>query len=398
MSKIKSVHGREILDSRGDSTIEVDVVLEDGASGRASIPSGASTGRNEAYKITDISKALNNVEVLAKSVIGQEASDQEKIDLLMINTDGSPNKENLGGNVILAISLAICQASANSAKKPLYQYIREISKIDDLKSYKMPTPLFNIINGGKHADSNLPFQEFMIIPTKDGSFKDKLLIGAKVYHQLKKDLAKLDLSTAVGDEGGFAPKLNSNEEALELLVASIQNAGLTPREDVSLGLDVAASSISDLNAITYPDKPADYYDKLITKYPIELIEDPLGEDDWQGWVELNQKIGSNIKLVGDDIFTTNPARLQLGIEKKAANSIIIKPDQIGTLTEVFQTVHKAIDAGYSIVVSHRSGETESTFIADLAVGVGANFIKTGAPARGERVSKYNQLLRIEENL
>lgn len=397
MAKIKSIHGREILDSRADSTIEVDVILDDGSLGRASIPSGASTGRNEAFKITDIAKALNNVDVLAKNLIGQEASDQEKIDLLMINSDGTPNKENLGGNVILALSLAICQASAISAKKPLYQYIREVSKID-IEGYKMPIPLFNIINGGKHADSNLPFQEFMVIPTADGSFKEMLMMGAKVYHQLKKDLAKLNLSTAVGDEGGFAPKLNSNDEAMELLVASIQNAGFIPREQISIGLDVAASSIADLNSVTYPDKPAEYYAKIVEKYPIALIEDPLGEDDWQGWIELNQKIGSKIKLVGDDIFTTNPARIQQGIEKKAANSIIIKPDQIGTLTEAFRTIHLALDAGFDIVVSHRSGETESTFIADLAVGVGAQYIKTGAPARGERTAKYNQLLRIEEGL
>ncbi|OGD66310.1 phosphopyruvate hydratase [Candidatus Berkelbacteria bacterium RIFCSPHIGHO2_12_FULL_36_9] len=396
MGKIKSIFGREILDSRSDSTLEVDVILDDGSSGRASIPSGASTGRNEAFKITDISKALNNVDVLAKNLIGQEA-DQEKIDLLMINSDATPNKENLGGNVILAISLGVCEAAAKSANLPLYQYIRQISKIDT-SGYKLPTPLFNIINGGKHADNNLPFQEFMIIPTADGSFKDKYLIGSKVYHQLKKDLAKLGLSTAVGDEGGFAPKLNSNDEALELLVASIQNTGFTPREQVSIGLDVAASSINDLNSVTYPDKPSDYYQKIVDKYPITLIEDPLGEDDWQGWVELNQKLGSRIRVVGDDIFTTNPNRLQMGIEKKAANSIIIKPDQIGTLTEAFRTIHLALNAGFDLVVSHRSGETESTFIADLAVGIGAKYIKTGAPARGERTAKYNQLLRIEENL
>jgi enolase len=397
MAKIAKIIGREILDSRGDSTLEAEVTLEDGSVGRASIPAGASKGTLEAYKITDINKAINNLDVISKNLIGQEASDQEKIDLLLINSDGTSNKQNLGGNVILAVSLAVCTASAISSKKPLYIYISEIFK-SETNAFKIPSPLFNIVNGGKHADSNLPFQEFMIIPTGEKTFKEKLMIGAKVYHQLKNDLSKMGLSIAVGDEGGFAPKLNSNEEALELLVASIQNAGFKPLEDVAIGLDIAASSIPDLNAITYPDKPVDYYAKLIEKYPIVLLEDPLGEDDWDSWIALNQLVGAKIRLVGDDIFTTNPARLQQGIEKKAANSIIIKPDQIGTLTETFRTVKLAKEAGYSVIVSHRSGETESIFIADLAVGVGAGYIKSGAPARGERVSKYNELLRIEENL
>lgn len=397
MAKINSIYGREILDSRASSTLEVDVVLEDGSLGRASVPSGASTGHWEAYKITDTKKSLENLEILKKNLIGQNALEQEKLDLMMINSDGTANKENIGSNVILALSLAICSASANSQKKPLYLYISEISKLNHAK-FKMPTPLFNIINGGKHADNNLPFQEFMIIPQAEVSFHEKLMLGAKVYNQLKNDLKKMNLSVAVGDEGGFAPRLNSNEEALELLVQSIQNSGLKPLEDIAIGLDVAASSIPDLNAVTYPDKPIDYYVKLIDKYPISLVEDPLGEDDWTGWTELNQKISQKVKLVGDDIFTTNPARLQQGIEKKVANSIIIKPDQIGTLTETFRTISLARGANYSVVVSHRSGETESTFIADLAVGVGADYIKTGAPARGERVGKYNQLLRIEENL
>lgn len=397
MAKIKSIYGREILDSRASSTIEVDVELEDGSLGRASIPAGASTGHWEAYKIADAKKSLENLEILKKTLIGQESSEQEKIDLMMINSDGTPNKENLGSNVILALSLAICSATANSQKKPLYRYINEISKIQ-LSSFKMPTPLFNIINGGKHADNNLPFQEFMIIPTADTSFRDKLFLGAKVYNQLKSDLKKMNLSVAVGDEGGFAPRLNSNEEALELLVQSIQNAGLKPMEEMAIGLDVAASSIPDLNAVTYPQTPIDYYVGLIDKYPIDLIEDPLGEDDWTGWAELTQKVAQRIKLVGDDVFTTNPSRLQMGIEKKVANSIIIKPDQIGTLTETIRTVTLAKQANYSVIVSHRSGETESIFISDLAVGIGADYIKSGAPARGERVSKYNQILRIEESL
>lgn len=397
MAKITSIKGREILDSRGDQTLEVEVSLEDGSNSRASVPSGASTGKLEAFKITDIKKSLINLDVLAKNLIGQDASDQEKIDLLMINSDGTPNKENIGGNVILAVSLAICQASAVSAKQPLYKYIASISKLG-ISQFKIPTPMFNIINGGKHADSNLPFQEFMIIPVGENDYKTKLEIGQKVYHQLKNDLKKMSLSTSVGDEGGFAPKLNSNEEALELIVASIQNAGFTPGEQIAIGLDIAASSISDLNSVTYPDKPVDYYAKLVEKYPIVLIEDPLGEDDWQGWVEITQKLGTKIKLVGDDLFTTSAARLQQGIEKHAANMVLIKPDQIGTLTETFRTIDLAKKSNYGLVISHRSGETESTFIADLAVGVGAEFIKSGAPARGERVAKYNQLLRIEEDL
>jgi len=397
MAKIKLIHGREILDSRANSTLEVDVVLEDGSLGRASVPAGASTGRAEAFKIADINKSLENLELLKKNLIGQEASDQTKIDLLMINSDGTSNKENLGANVILALSLAICSASANSAKMPLYKYINEISK-SNLSKFSMPTPLFNIINGGKHADNNLQFQEFMIIPMGEKSFKEKLMMGAKIYHQLKNDLTKMNLSVAVGDEGGFAPKLNSNEEALELIVASIQNAGFQPINDVTIGIDIAASSIPDLNAVTYPERPIDYYAGLIEKYPIFLYEDPLGEDDWQSWTELCQKISPRIKLIGDDLYTTNPARLEQGIEKKAANGIIIKPDQIGTLTETFRTVALAKSAHYDVIVSHRSGETESTFIADLAVGIGANFIKSGAPARGERTAKYNELIRIEENL
>jgi enolase len=397
MAKIKSIYGREILDSRANSTIEVDVELEDGSLGRASIPAGASTGHWEAYKIADANKSLENLEILKKVLIGQESAEQEKLDLMMINSDGTPNKENLGSNVILALSLAICSATANSQKKPLYRYINEISKIK-LDSFKMPTPLFNIINGGKHADNNLPFQEFMIIPTANISFREKLMVGAKVYNQLKSDLKKMNLSVAVGDEGGFAPRLNSNEEALELLVQSIQNSGLKPMEEMAIGLDVAASSIPDLNAVTYPQTPIDYYAGLIEKYPIDLIEDPLGEDDWAGWAELTQRVAQKIKLVGDDIFTTNPSRLQMGIEKKVANSIIIKPDQIGTLTETIRTVVLAKQANYSVIVSHRSGETESIFISDLAVGIGADYIKSGAPARGERVSKYNQILRIEESL
>ncbi len=395
MAKIKFIRARKIVDSRANYTLEVDVILDDGAWGRSSVPSGASTGRYEAFMQTDIDKAINNVDILSKSLIGQEASEQEKVDLLMINTDGSANKENLGGNTILAISLAVAEAQANSLRMPLYRYIGQLIGNNN---FKLPIPLFNILNGGKHADNNLPFQEFMIIPDGDGSFSDRLAKGVKVYHQLKDDLHKIGLSVAVGDEGGFAPRINSNEEAMELVTGAITHAGYTPREDVAMGIDVAASSIADLSPITYPLDPIRYYQKIVSEYPIVLLEDPLSEDDWEGWAKINQTLGGQIKIIGDDIFTTNPTRLERGIREKSANGLIIKPDQIGTLTEAMRAVKMAKQAGFSVVVSHRSGETESTFIADLAVGVGADFIKTGAPCRGERVAKYNQLLRIEEEI
>lgn len=397
MAKIKQVVGRQILDSRGDPTLEVDVILEDGIIGRSSVPSGASTGRYEAFKVEDTNKAINNVSILGKNLIGHDADDQERIDLMMINTDASANKSNLGGNVLLAISLACCEAAAKTLKLPLYKYIAQISKMG-ITQFILPTPMFNIINGGKHADNNLSFQEFMVIPIGGGTFRQKLTDGDEIFKQLKTDLKKMGLSTNVGDEGGFAPKLNSNEEAVELITNAIIKTGHTPREDAGLGIDVAASSIADLSPVTYPLSPVDYYKKMIETYPIILLEDGLSEDDWAGWTKLNALLGSKIKVIGDDLFTTNSARLQKGIELKAANGIIIKPDQIGTLTEAFRTIKLAKQAGYTVIISHRSGETESTFIADLAVGVGAQFIKTGAPSRGERVAKYNQLLRIEEEL
>lgn len=396
MARIKDIRGRKILDSRANTTLEVDVLLGDGAWGRASVPSGASAGSHETYKLEDIDKAVENVDILAKNLIGQEASDQEKIDLLMINTDGSPEKQNLGGNVILAISLAVCEAQANSLRIPLYRYIASLYGLKN--NFALPTPLFNIINGGKHADSNLPFQEFMIIPLGQKSFKQKLEEGAMVFKLLKKNLHEMGMAVAVGDEGGFAPKLNSNEEALEILTNTIQKSGLKPREEMGIGLDVAASSIPDLNPITYPLDPLRYYQKIVNEYPIVYLEDGLGEDDWEGWSKLTKLLGGQIKIVGDDLFTTNPARIERGVRERSANAIIIKPDQIGSLTETLRAIKLAKQAGFSIVVSHRSGETESTFIADLVVGVGAEFIKSGAPSRGERVSKYNQLLRIEEEL
>ncbi len=397
MAVIKKIESRKILDSRGDFTIEVDVYLDDGSMGRASVPSGASKGRYEAFRVTDIDKALSNIQILAKSLIGQKAEDQQRIDIAMINTDGTANKSNLGGNVILAISLAVCEAAAKSAKIPLFKYIAQTSGIK-IDKFKLPIPMFNIINGGKHADNNLPFQEFMVIPSGNKSFKQRVEEGVDIFHQLKTDLKAMKLSTNVGDEGGFAPKLNTNEEAMELLTNAIVKAGYKPREDTGIGIDVAASAITNFSAVTYPLSPISYYQKISNTYPITLIEDGLGEDDWDGWTKLTATIGNKVKIIGDDLYTTNPNRLQKGVAQKCANGIIIKPDQIGTLTETFKTIRMAKESNYTIIISHRSGETESTFISDLAVGVGADLIKTGAPSRGERVAKYNQLIRIEEEL
>ena len=397
MSAIKDIKARKIYDSRGNATLEVDMYLSSGIRGRASVPSGASTGKTETLKLQDINQSITNVAILKNSLIGQDVTAQEKNDLLMINTDGTKQKKNLGGNVILAVSLAMCDAAAKEAKVSLYQYINSISGIK-LDSFCLPTPLFNIVNGGKHADSRLPFQEFMIMPKTNGTFAQKLDTGVTVYHHLKDHLKQMNLSTNVGDEGGFAPNLNSNEEAMEVIVDAIEGAGLVPGKDVALALDVAASAIPDLNAVTYPLAPIAYYEKILTEYPIDLIEDPLDEEDWTGWQKITQALGGQIKIVGDDIFTTNPELFAKGIEMHAANSVLIKPDQIGTLTETLRTIRLARDNNYNVVISHRSGETESTFIADLAVGVGANFIKSGAPCRGERVAKYNQLLRIEEEI
>lgn len=397
MSAIKSIKGRKIFDSRGNPTLEVDVMLTSGAFGRESVPSGASTGSHEVFKLENINQAVKNVETLKASLINQEAEDQEKLDLLMINIDGTKQKKNIGGNVILATSLAICEAAAKDAKLPLYKYINKISGIK-LDKFNLPIPLFNIINGGKHADNNLPFQEFMIVPNLGQTFRERMEAGVKVFHQLKTHLMKMNLSTNVGDEGGFAPALNSNEEAMEVIVDAVRESGFQPGNDVNMCLDVAASAIADLNAVTYPLSPINYYEKILDEYPITIIEDPLGEGDWQGWQEITERLGKRIQIVGDDIFTTNPELFKKGIEMKVANSILVKPDQIGTLSETLRTIRMAIENKYQVIISHRSGETESTFISDLSVGVGAGYIKTGAPSRGERISKYNQLLRIEEEL
>lgn len=397
MSIIKRIIPRKILDSRGDFTLEVDVYLDDGSMGRASVPSGASKGHHEACRVSDVEKSIANAQILAKSIIGRDAREQQKIDVAMIDTDATANKCSLGANVVLAISLAVCEAAANCARKPLYQYISELSEIK-MNGYQLPTPMFNIINGGQHADNNLPFQEFMIVSIGSRSFKQKVEDGAEVFHQLKNDLRQMNLSTNVGDEGGFAPRLNSNEEAIELITNAIIKTGHRPKEDMAIAIDVAASSIANLPAVTYPLSPIAYYQKITNTYPITMIEDGLDEDAWNDWLALTAALGDKIAIIGDDLFTTNPQRLQKGIQEKCANGIIIKTDQIGTLTETFKTIKMAKAANYTIIISHRSGETESTFISDLAVGVGADFIKTGAPSRGERTAKYNQLIRIEEKI
>lgn len=398
MAKISRIHGREIFDSRSQKTIEVEVLLDDGTRARESVPSGASTGRHEAQKITDIGRVVTNLEqVILPALVGQEViGRQQAIDQRMIEIDGTTNKENLGANTILGASLAICRAAAISAKKPLYQYLAEFA--DTSGKMALPTPMFNIINGGKHADTNLAFQEFMVVPIKEGSFKEKLEIGSQLFQTLKESLRRMDLSTNVGDEGGFAPRLTSNEAALELLIEATQIAKFQPGTDIVVAIDVAASSIPDLTAVTYPLPPLDYYRQITEKYPIILLEDPFKEEDWSSWQEITSLLGGRIKIIGDDLFTTNVTRLKEGIEKKAATGTIIKPDQIGSVTETLAAIKLAQDNNLTIVVSHRSGETESSFIADLSVAVGAEYIKAGAPNRGERIIKYDQLLRIEEEL
>lgn len=397
MPKIKKIQARKILDSRGNPTLETDVFLENGIQGRASVPAGASTGRYEAFKLEDLEKAKANTETLASYLKGEEVFRHRKIDQTMIDLDGTANKDKFGGNVILAISLACVEAAAAHYRLPLYRYLAEVFG-NKKSSLKIPTPLFNVINGGKHADNSLPFQEFMLVPVGQRKFAEKLFLSARIYHQLKQDLQRANLAVAVGDEGGFAPALNANEEAMEFLVTAIQHGGLKPREEMSLALDVAASSIPSLDMVTYPESPLDYYQKIVSLYPITMIEDPLNEDDWEGWKKITSFLGNKIRVIGDDLFTTNPERIKRGIAEKSANGVIIKPDQIGTITETLQTIVQAKRAGFTVVISHRSGETESTFIADLSVAVAADYIKAGAPCRGERVAKYNRLLRIEEEL
>ena len=408
MSKIKNIKAREILDSRGNPTVEVDVILESGTVGRAAVPSGASTGSKEALELRDndpkryqgkgVLKAVNNVNTIIKeALVGKEASNQEEIDETMIQLDGTENKTNLGANATLGVSLATLKASAKEQGIPLYKYFgNEIS---------LPRPMMNILNGGVHADNNLDFQEFMIVPNGQ-NFKESLRIGSEVFHTLKKVLKENGFNTGVGDEGGFAPNLNTNEEALDMLMEAIKEAGYTPGTDVNFALDVAASefykdgiyNLKGANKKFTTDELVDYYQSLITKYPIISIEDPVDEEDWDGFRKMTEKYGHKIQLVGDDLFVTNVKYLQKGIDNQAGNAILIKLNQIGTFTETLKTINLAKANNYKTIISHRSGETEDVTIADLAVGLNLGQIKTGSLSRSERTAKYNELLRIEEDI
>ena len=408
MAAIFEVFGRMILDSRGNPTVEVEVVTEDGEVGRAAVPSGASTGEHEAVELRDgdadqwrgkgVSRALENVNRLAEHLVGLDVQDQRAIDRLMIDLDGTDNKSRLGANAILGVSLAVARAAARSLDIPLYRHIGGVS------AHVLPVPMLNVLNGGAHADNNVDIQEFMIAPVGAESFSEGLRMGTEIFHALKGVLQGRGLATSVGDEGGFAPNLASNEEALALLVEAIEAAGYAPGTDVKLALDVAASELFRDGAYTMGGaslssaEMVDFYADLCARYPLYSIEDGLDENDWEGWRLLNEKLGGSVQLVGDDLFVTNTARLQRGIDTGAANSILIKVNQIGTLTETLDAIRTAHRAGFTSVISHRSGETEDTFIADLAVATNAGQIKTGAPCRSERVAKYNQLLRIAEEL
>lgn len=409
MSAIMDVYAREILDSRGTPTVEVEVILESGTMGRAAVPSGASTGVHEAVELRDgdkeryqgkgVLQAVKNVnELIAEEIIGYSVFDQVEIDELMLEIDGTPNKGKLGANAILGVSMAVAKAAAEELGVPLYKYLGGFA------ARELPVPMMNILNGGKHADNNVDVQEFMILPVGAPSFREALRMGTEVYHSLKTVLKNKKLSTAVGDEGGFAPDLKSNEEALQVIMEAIDMAGYKAGEEVFLGMDVASTELYsdgkyhlDGKALSSSELIA-YYEALVNKYPIITIEDGMSEDDWDGWKELTEKLGEKIQLVGDDLFVTNTERLAEGIEKGIGNSILVKVNQIGTLTETFATMEMAKRAGYTCVVSHRSGETEDATIADIAVAVNAGQIKTGAPARTDRVAKYNQLLRIEDEL
>jgi enolase len=414
MSEIVDVYAREILDSRGNPTLEVEVYLESGAFGRAAVPSGASTGEREAMELRDgdksrylgkgVLKAIDNVNnEIAEEVIGMDADDQVGIDMKMIELDGTEYKSKLGANAILGVSLAVAKAAAEEAGLPLYKYI------GGANARELPLPMMNIINGGAHADNNVDIQEFMIMPAGAGSFKEALRMGAEIFHALKGVLKGKGYNTAVGDEGGFAPNLKSNEEALEVIMEAIVKAGYKPGEDILLALDVASSELFDKEKGVYTlenevqkvktrEEMVDFYENLVNKYPIISIEDGMAENDWDGWKQLTDRLGKRIQIVGDDLFVTNPKILKEGIQKGIANSILIKLNQIGTLTETLEAIEMAKRAGYTTVISHRSGETEDTTLADLAVAVNAGQIKTGSLCRTDRVAKYNQLLRIEDEL
>ncbi|MFA3783258.1 phosphopyruvate hydratase [Melioribacteraceae bacterium 4301-Me] len=410
--KIKNVKAREVLDSRGNPTVEVDILLDGDFLGRAIVPSGASTGEREAVELRDgdktkfkgkgVSKAVANVnQIIANDIVGKEFNSQEEIDVQMIRLDGTLNKSKLGANAILGVSMAFAKAAAASKKIPLYRYL------SDKEKYILPVPCMNVINGGRHADNNVDFQEFMIAPHNATAFKDAIRIGVEIFHTLKEILKKKGYSTGVGDEGGFAPNLKSNQEAVEIILDAISQAGYKPGQDVSICLDPASSEMwedgkykffkSDQHYVS-SDELIELWKKWINDYPIILIEDGMAENDWKGWQKLTAELGSKIELVGDDIFCTNPKILKEGIDKKVANSILIKLNQIGTVSETLDTINLAYQNNYNCFVSHRSGETEDTTIADLTVAVGAGHLKTGSGCRSERIAKFNQLIRIEEEL
>lgn len=411
MAMITEVYAREILDSRGNPTVEVEVCLEDGAVGRAAVPSGASTGVHEAVELRDgdksrylgkgVTKAVDNVnDIIAEAIIGLEATRQTEIDELLIRLDGTPNKGRLGANAILGVSMAVAKAAASSVGLPLYMYLGGVA------AKELPVPMMNILNGGQHADNNVDIQEFMIMPVGAKSFTEALRMNAEIYHNLKALLKSKGLSTALGDEGGFAPNLSCNSEAIEVILEAVEKAGYKPGEDIVIALDVASSefyedgkyNLAGEGIVKTSEEMVEYLAELCEKYPIISIEDGMAEDDWEGWKKLTAKLGGKVQLVGDDLFVTNEERLVEGIEKGVANAILIKVNQIGTLTETFNAIETAKRAGYTCIISHRSGETEDTTLADIAVAVNAAQIKTGAPARTDRVAKYNQLLRIEEDL
>ena len=417
MNIIKSIKAMQVLDSRGNPTVQVKVTLADGTVGKATVPSGASTGSFEAIELRDgdknkylgksVEKAVRNVnENIAVKLMGEDVFKQSKIDKKLIEIDGTENKSNLGANATLGVSLACADAAAKYLNMPLYEYIGGVSGTN------IPIPMMNILNGGKHSDNNVNIQEFMIVPVGGKDFKEMMQMASEIYHTLKKVLKERNLSTAVGDEGGFAPNLSNDKEALELIVEAIEKAGYKPREDVALALDVAATEMYEEARKNEEEgylfwktgeymstiDMIDYLEDLVEKYPIISIEDGLAEEDWEGWKELTNRLGNKIQLVGDDLFVTNISRLEKGIKNKVANSILIKPNQIGTLTETLNAIKLAKANGYSTVISHRSGETEDTFIADLSVAINSRYIKAGAPARTDRVAKYNRILNIEEEL
>ena len=409
--KIKKINAYEVIDSRGNPTVECEVVLENGIRAHAMVPSGASTGEREALELRDnekrfhgkgVQKAVSNINnIIAKHLIGKDVSKQEDIDNLMLKLDGTEFKTNLGANAILAVSLAVARANAESKHKPLYKTLG--------KGTTLPMPMMNVINGGAHADSNVDFQEYMIVPVGAKTFAEAMQFASETFVELKKIIKSLGYSTGVGDEGGFAPDFKDNEQPLQIIVKAITNAGYRPKQDIAIALDVAASEFYNKDTKLYElnkskagkfstDEMIAWYTQLIDKYPIISIEDPLSENDWKGWAKITKKLGKKIQLVGDDVFVTNPKILKEGIEKGVANAILIKLNQIGTLTETLQTIKLAKDNGYNTIISHRSGETEDTFIADLAVAVDAGQIKAGSISRTDRVAKYNQLIRIERDL